>query len=144
MNSSRRALLFTSLSFTALPWPVFAQAQDLAASTQPTLDHFLALSAQLTGKGVASLNRDMGRAILDALRQQGKLAQLIGLLDDNNANQELAGEVLTAWYCGQLPDASQTTVIGFSQALIWSAARFLHAPGMCGGATGYWAEPPLT
>lgn len=143
MNPSRRALLFTSLSFTALQWPVFAQAQVLAASTQPTLDNFLALSAQLTGRGVASLNRDMANAIFIALRQQGKLAQAMALFDDDNANQDLAAEVLNAWYCGQLPRSSQTTVIGFSQILTWDTAPFLHAPGVCGGATGYWAQPPL-
>lgn len=142
MNSSRRALLLTSLSLTALQWPVFAQAQALVVTAQPTLDNFLALSAQLTGRGVDSLNRDMANAIFMALRQQGKLAQVMALFDDDNADQELAAEVLKAWYCGQLPGSSQTTVIGFSQVLTWDAAPFLHAPGMCGGATGYWALPP--
>ncbi len=142
MNPSRRALLFTSLSFTALQWPVFSQAQALVVTAQPTLDNFLALSAQLTGRRVASLNRDMANAIFMALRQQGKLAQVMTLFDDDNASQELAAEVLNAWYCGQLPGSSQTTVIGFTQSLTWDAAPFLHAPGVCGGATGYWSHPP--
>lgn len=141
MNSRRRALLLTGLSVAALQWPIAARAK--VATTQPTLDDFLALSARLSGRDISSLSRDMGSAILDFLHQHGRLAQLSALFDDPSSNQELAREVLTAWYCGQLPMVSQTTVIGFSQALVFSAAPFLHAPGMCGGATGYWSDPPL-
>lgn len=140
MNSRRRALLLTSLSLTALQWPIAGQAQ--AATPSIALGDFLALSGRLSGREVASLDRNLAGAIFDVLRQQGRLDELTSLLDNDSANPELAAEVLTAWYCGQLPIPSQTTVIGFSQALVWSAAPFLHAPGMCGGATGYWAEPP--
>lgn len=139
MNLHRRALVLTSLFFASLQWPLAVQAR--AARTQVSADDFIALTAQLSGRAATTLDRDMASTILQILDQQGKLA---GLIKDSTFNPELANEVLAAWYSGQITTQSGTSVVGFPQALVWSSASFLHAPGICGGATGYWADTPVS
>lgn len=46
--------------------------------------------------------------------------------------------VVAAWFSGMVDGR----VITYTDALAWSAVSFTKPNGVCGGAFGYWAEPP--
>jgi hypothetical protein len=50
---------------------------------------------------------------------------------------KLADDLVAAWYSG-LVDGK---VVLYAQALVWNAMTFSKPMGVCGGVTGYWAQP---
>ena len=136
----RRALILSGLTGAAIAGlPYLPQAR---AATMPfTLDAFITLSSQLTHRPASSLNREMAQRIVDAFLAQGKQHELTALVRDPSAQTPLATELRAAWFSGLSPEPD-TAPLGYQHALVWSAAAFLHVPGQCGGATGYWAQPP--
>lgn len=143
ISLSRRALMrgaATASLALACGTLAFRPAQALAA---PSLDAFMALSGTLTGN--ASLDRDMGRMILDALIATGQgdaLAKLAAAPAPQDDRTALANDVVAAWYSGLSPQPGATEVAGFNSALVWSALTYTKPWGSCGGETGYWGDPP--
>ena len=120
-------------------WPPPAQGRTVSGPL--TLDAFIALSAQLTHRPADSLDRDMAQRMLDAFQPPGQPDALTRLAQDAASAPALAMAVRAAWFSGLIP-GHDIPPVGYAQALVWSAAPFLHAPGICGGPTGYWAQPP--
>ena len=138
----RRTVLFSGLALASagLPVPLFAQ-------TAFSLDDFLALSARLTGVPAARLDRQAALIIYEAARERGLLPQLARLAAHPGGigpESQLANEVVAAWYSGICRTADAVALATYTSALLWTSASFLHPPGTCGGATGYWGDPPIT
>jgi len=140
MNLRRRAIFFSGLSLAGLSLPFPRQAQ--AAAGTVSVDDFIALSARLCGRPASQLSADMAARMLASLREQGQMDGLAALLKNESADPALARALCVAWFSGRLSMAGRDTLVGYQEALVWSSASFLHAPGSCGGPTGYWAEPP--
>ncbi len=136
MDTQRRALMLGAAAAMAMGVP----ARAWAAS--PSLDDFIQLSARACGHPPASLDRDMAQRVLQGLADQGKAARLLALVQDEKTDPALAAELRAIWFTGLMDTPSGTAVVGFQHALTWRSAAFLHVPGSCGGATGYWAEAP--
>lgn len=159
MELRRRALLISGVSATTLGLPGVVGAQTPAGAgrnvadqtSQQTrdggapsvgVDELIALSAAVTGREASAFDKDMAQQILQGLQAQGRLPQLAALHADPQAEPALANALRVAWYSGTLPGSPQPQFVGFQGALLWSAVPFLHVPAQCGGATGYWSEPP--
>lgn len=145
MDARRRAVMAAGISGMGLglvagPLPARGLAGGPAAVV--SLDDFMALSARLVSRPVAALDRSMGARLLGVLHQRGQSAALKRLLASPAAGHVLAVAIRTAWYSGQWVQGDERVQLGFADALVWTTAPFLHVPGICGGATGYWAEPP--
>ena len=136
MDTQRRALMLGAAATAALGMPARTWATALP------LDDFIQLSARLCGQPPASLDRDMAQRILQGLVAQGKTAALPALLQDETAHPALAAELRAIWFTGLMDTPAGTAVVGFQDALTWCSAPFLHVPGTCGGATGYWSDAP--
>lgn len=136
MTFRRRDLLLTGLSAAAAAsWPQASWAQ--AAWSAPD---FLNVSARLTGFPVAQLNPGVGAALLKTLQARGSLPALNTL----SPNSALSKEIVATWYSGIAHTAAGPVVLTHEDALMWRCADFMHPPGQCGGAFGYWAEPPAS
>ncbi len=136
----RRTLVLSSLASAAIAG-LPQMAQGRATAHGMALDGFIAMSSQLTHRPASSLDRGMAQRILDAFQAQGKQDELAMLAQDPSAHAALAADLRAAWFSGLAPGHGSPPV-GYEHALVWSAAAFLHAPGTCGGPTGYWAQPP--
>lgn len=153
MNKNRRDLL-RSGAWTGL-WlgglPLSAGAFD-ASEVKLSLDGFIALCARWCGCSDALLDRGFAARLLERLRALGHgddLAQALSAIEESpgsEASQLLRARLLAAWFTGRLPamggDTQAVEPDDFEYALIWSTVPFLHLPGTCGGAHGYWAQPP--
>ncbi|XYH95416.1 sugar dehydrogenase complex small subunit [Sorangium sp. So ce1128] len=127
------------------------------------LGRFLALSTLLTGYG--DLSRAHGQLYLDSLlahpEQAAALEDLharagtLGdapayTLDDLTARgvfadlrlRALADEILLLWYTGEYNAAGGRALATDEGSLVWRALSYARAPGTCGGAPGFWGEPP--
>jgi hypothetical protein len=138
---NRRAVLLSGLAVatTSLPHQIFAQ-------TDFSLDDFIALSSTLTGAPVSALDVHAARIMLDAFRERGlstALAQLANQASPGVTASPLRNEVVAAWYSGVCKTAKGSVVATYTQALCWRNSTFLHPAGWCGGATGYWGQPPV-
>lgn len=136
-----------------------------AASTtsSPDLDHFMTLSALLTG--YAALDQAAGAAYLQNLRGDPQLSPGVddlfmrsGVTSDgapktlaeltargvfnNPAALALYSRILADWYSGTYDAASGTVTQTWTGALAWKACTFTKPPATCGGPTGYWAKAP--
>lgn len=140
MDTQRRSLLLGAASAFTLGLPARVWAQVPA----PSLDEFIQFSAALCQRPPAALDRTMAQHILLALQAQGKTAGLHALQQDTQADPALAAELRAVWFSGLMDTPSGAVLVGFVHALAWRSASFLHAPGSCGGPTGYWSEPPET
>lgn len=137
MDTQRRALMLGAAATMALAAPARTWAQTLS------LDEFIQLSARLCQQTPTALDRDMAQRILQQLDSQGKTTGLRALLQDETTPSPLAAELRSIWFTGLMDTPSGAIVVGYQDALTWRSASFLHVPGICGGATGYWSEPPL-
>jgi hypothetical protein len=54
----------------------------------------------------------------------------------------LANAIVAAWYSGVYDGAKGPAVADFTGALVWDALTYTKPFGECGGATGYWSDPP--
>lgn len=140
MNGRRRVILFSGLSLAGLGLPLPGQAQ--AAADTVSIEDFIALSARLCGRPAAQFSPDMAARILALLREHGQMAGLAAMQKGASAEPALARALSVAWFSGRFTMAGRDVLVGYQEALVWSSAPFLHAPGSCGGPTGYWAEPP--
>lgn len=131
----RGFLLATSavsvLSLTKLP------AWSLTSSFD--LDAFLALSKNQLGQ--TDLSKDLAAAMLKAYSALGKEHALAALASGKN-DSDLANSLVTAWYTGESPDPEDLQVLDYTDTLIWQAMDYTKPMGYCGGAVGYWADPP--
>lgn len=127
------------------------------------LDRFLALSTLLTG--VFDLSRAHGQIYLDsllahperaaALEDLQARAGIVGdapayTLDDLTARgvfadarlRAVADEILLLWYTGEYDVAGGRALATYEGSLAWRALPYARPPGTCGGAHGFWGEPP--
>ncbi|WP_437603119.1 sugar dehydrogenase complex small subunit [Sorangium sp. So ce590] len=127
------------------------------------LDRFLALSTVLTGVG--DLARDHAQIYLDCLLARPEQAAALedlyaraGLagdapactLDELTARgvfadrrlRALADEILLLWYTGEYDAADGRALATYEGSLAWRSLPYASAPGTCGGAMGFWGEPP--
>lgn len=107
------------------------------------LDAFLGLSEKVTGQ--RPLDRDMGKAILEAFMSLGRVEEIITLMADATPERSqlpIANAIVAAWYTGISPVPGAREVTGFNEALMWSALTYTKPWGTCGGETGYWGAPP--
>lgn len=117
----------------------FAQWPGAASAAELDPERFLALSERLTRKD--DLSADLATSMLEAFKTTGKANDLTALANGDD-NQDLANEVVAAWYSGVSPDPDSNDVLTYTDALMWQAMTFSKPMGYCGGAMGYWAEPP--
>lgn len=111
-----------------------------AAPSPVSIKDFVALSERLTGQ--TGLDELAAHNILDALTMAGKADAVASLVDGGNGSSELANEIVAAWYSGVVSNGTSTIVATFDSALMWQAMSFTKPWAMCGGTTGYWADPP--
>ena len=139
----RRTLLqaLAALGASALAPSAHAQSLDAAA--------FAKLSAALTGYPQA----DPGTAakVVRAFATPQRTASVRALatlvastpasdLDAAIAAKKLdkvANDLVGAWYSGMVDGK----VVLYTDALAWSAMTYSKPMGICGGVTGYWADP---
>jgi|HubBroStandDraft_6_1064221.scaffolds.fasta_scaffold221804_2 hypothetical protein len=140
-----------------------AASPAASATASPDLDHFMTLSALLTG--YTTLDATAGATYLQNLRSDPQLSPGIddlfmrsGLSSDgapkslaeltargvfnNPAALALYSRILADWYSGTYDAASGTVTQTWTGALAWKACTFTKPPATCGGPTGYWAKPP--
>ncbi len=137
MTIRRRAMLISTVAAATAGWPVLGMAQTAAP-----VDGFLALSARLTGFPVSQLSAGVGALLLKSFQAQGALKAPGQLAANAAVSPALSAEIITAWYSGVSQTKSGPVVVTHDDALVWQSADFLHPPGQCGGAFGYWATPP--
>ena len=123
----------TAALVVAAGWSTPSSAQAIS------VDDFLGLSQSLTGK--TSLDEDIAAAMLDAFRSNGQ-ADAVSALMNGESDADLENEIVAAWYSGVSPNPDDLTVLTYTDALMWDAMPYTKPMGYCGGATGYWAEPP--
>jgi hypothetical protein len=135
---ARRSLIIGGASAaTVAVVPLPAPAQDTV-----TVDQFRALSARLTGVAVADLNATAAGKLLAAFISMGHGRDLARLAADPGVTGgTLANDIVAAWYSGSYTTRAGAAAIDLTQALLWNALDFTKPRGVCGGATGYWAEP---
>jgi hypothetical protein len=133
---TRRALLrgASALSVLAL---IEAPAHALGAKLDS--EGFLKLSRKLLEQ--TNVSKDIGDQMLNAFTALGKQSELAGLAAGRR-NDELASKIVASWYTGESPDPASPTVLSYTDSLIWDALDYTKPMGYCGGATGYWSEPP--
>lgn len=136
----RRTVLIAGLVSSVAGVPLaWASTHDF------TVQDFVALSAKLTERAEGTLNPHAALALFDAFATQGRLPALAPLADlsAREAAATVDGrDVLQAWYTGVIHTAQGPQMVNGTAPLVWSSAVFLHPPATCGGATGYWSQPP--
>ncbi len=136
-----RRTLLQALAALALAPSALAQSTDAAS--------FARLSAALTGysqpesdavaKVLRAFATPVRRASLRALATlvaATPAAQLDAAIAAHKLDR-IADDLVAAWYSGMVDGK----VVLYAQALVWSAMKFTKPMGVCGGVTGYWAEP---
>ena len=117
------------------------QLPGRAYAANLNLDAFLALSEKLVGQ--ENLSDDIAGEMLNALKAVGK-DEGLSALADGAEDETLSAAIVEAWYTGVSPDPDDLSVLTYTDALLWRAMEYTKPMGYCGGATGYWAEPPAT
>ncbi len=114
----------------------------------------MALSTALTG--VAIDDAIASAAVLATFSAPERRASLASLADIVAATpgdgldaavktkglDAIANEVVSVWYAGVAGNADAQRVVLYLNALVWNAMTFAKPMGVCGGPTGYWADPP--
>jgi len=141
--TDRRTLLqaFAALGASALAPHALAQAPEAAAFARTT--------AALTGypqPDPATAGKVM-RA-LSTPQRASSLRALIALVASTPAREldaaiaarkldKVANDLVAAWYSGMVDGK----VVLYTDALVWTAMAYSKPMGICGGVTGYWADP---
>jgi hypothetical protein len=135
---ARRSLIIGGASAaTVAVFPLPAPAQDAI-----TVDQFRALSARLTGVVVANLDTTAASKLLAGFVSLGHGLDLALLAaDPGMSSGALANDIVAAWYSGSYATRAGLAAIDLTKALVWNALDFTKPRGVCGGATGHWAEP---
>jgi hypothetical protein len=135
---ARRSLIMggasaVTVAVVSLPAP----AQDII-----TVDQFRALAARLTGAALADLDATAAGKLLAGFVSLGRGSDLALLAaDPGMSSGALANDIVAAWYSGSYATRAGPAAIDLTKALLWNALDFTKPRGVCGGATGYWAEP---
>lgn len=154
MSVSRRALLRAASGASALALagralPALAQGAALVTTAQ-----FAATSAALTGypapdaataaKMLRTFATPERRAPLAALAQVVAATPAAGLdaAITRAGLDPVANDLVAAWYSGIVTQRGAQTLVLYTDALMWTAMTFSKPMGVCGGPTGYWAQPP--
>jgi hypothetical protein len=112
----------------------------LHAAPGLTVDDFLALSEKLTAK--RPLDAAVAAKLLGGFVASGKGDGLLTLMRGEDIEDELADAIVAAWYAGLYETGWGQAVSDFNGALVWAAMTYTKPWANCGGATGYWADPP--
>ena len=137
MRATRRGFIGGVWALPALGFGGWADAGE-------ALERFLALSARLTGFPAAVLDPALAGDLLDALKAAGEDAGLEDLLEGtaNGAHDDVATQIIAAWYSGIYPSAEGPAAHVVREALVWQALEFAHAPGHCSTELNDWSRPP--
>ena len=112
---------------------------------------FLALSRRLTGH--EDLSPGLGARILAVLGENGQAQPLRdlyfavseGATGAMAQQPETLRRILHGWYLGRITIGAQTHLTGFEETLMGRVtADILPLRSYCGGAMGFWTEPPAT
>jgi hypothetical protein len=139
----RRTLLRALAALGASTLAPGARAQALDARA------FAGISAALTGYPQAdpATAGKLMRAFATPQRA-ASLRALIALVASTPASEldaaiaskkldKVANDLVAAWYSGMVDGK----VVLYTEALVWSAMAYSKPMGICGGVTGYWADP---
>jgi hypothetical protein len=136
----------------AAPWSsAGASTFDYPA---PALAAFLEAASALTGIAIDdreqatryfkvlhdSLGAERVRALADAAGLAPDALLPASRFEPLRSTAEFA---MNLWLTGMVPNATgEASVLDYTDALVWNALPFTKPPGRCGGAFGYWADPP--
>jgi len=141
--TDRRTLLqaFAALGASALAPHALAQAPEAAAFARTTaaLTGYPQPDPATAGKVMRALSTPQRAASLRALVAV-VASTPASELDAAIAARKLdkvANELVAAWYSGMVDGK----VVLYTDALAWSAMTYSKPMGICGGVTGYWADP---
>lgn len=149
---NRRRMLGGMIALHALALARIAQAQTpLPAQSGPVdQDGFMALSRRITGHD--DLSPVLGARILSVLNDAGQAAplqEMYAALSQDAAQGEppdsdMLRVILHGWYLGRVTIEDQTYLTGFEETLMGRVtADILPLRSYCGGAMGFWADPPI-
>ena len=133
---SRRSLLSAASAFSVLSlsqWPTGAFAAGM------DIDAFTLLSQKLVQQD--RLSSDIAGNMLSAF-EDISASDRLAKLAQGDADTEIANSVVSAWYTGESPNPDDLQVLTYTDALIWDAIDYTKPMAYCGGAMGYWADPP--
>jgi hypothetical protein len=133
---SRRQIISAAIAASALSVPTWCLASGFS------VNEMILLSAKLTQKSPNLFLPVIAQKMLEAYAQRGFTHRLQALLANPESDLELANEIVASWYSGIAETLQGPQVITYNNALMWSAAPFLHPPGNCGGLTNYWTLSP--
>jgi len=141
--TDRRTLLqaFAALGASALAPHALAQAPEAAAFARTTaaLTGYPQPDPATAGKVMRALSTPQRAASLRALVAV-VASTPASELDAAIAARKLdkvANELVAAWYSGMVDGK----VVLYTDALVWTAMAYSKPMGICGGVTGYWADP---
>lgn len=149
---NRRRFLIALAACLALPAAALsAKTPDTAA--QVILDQFLQAGSNLTGVKVD--DRDLARSYLALVRSKFDTGDVDTFLAANTGAKNV-GELekrptseierfsMLLWLTGFSidPAGGKLKILSYTGAAVWSALPFTKPPGQCGGAFGYWSNPP--
>jgi hypothetical protein len=141
--TDRRTLLqaLAALGASALAPGVRAQAPDAGAFARAT--------AALTGypppdpataakvmRAFATPQRASSLRALTALVASTPASELDTAIAARKLDK-IANDLVAAWYSGMVDGK----VVLYTDALVWTAMAYSKPMGICGGVTGYWADP---
>jgi hypothetical protein len=139
----RRTLLQTLAALGAFALAPGARAQPLDAGA------FAKTSAALTGypqadpatvakvmRAFATPQRASSLRALIALGASTPAGELGAAIAARKLDK-IANDLVAAWYSGMVDGK----VVLYTEALVWTAMAYSKPMGICGGVTGYWADP---
>lgn len=133
---TRRSFLLATSAVSVLS---LAPLTTWALSPSFDVEAFIALSEEQVGS--TDLPKDIATAMLKAYSGIGK-ENALAALAAGKKDPDLTNSLVTAWYTGESPDPNDLRVLDYTEALIWQAMDYTKPMGYCGGAVGYWADPP--
>jgi Membrane bound FAD containing D-sorbitol dehydrogenase len=126
-----------SAAALAVGFPFRSTAQESL-----TVEQFRNLSLRLTGAGLYDLDPVAAGKLLDGFNSLGRGADLVALAASGANTGALADDIVAAWYSGAYHTAAGLAEFNLPDALVWDVLTFTKPPALCGGPTGYWADPP--
>ncbi|MDV7211017.1 sugar dehydrogenase complex small subunit [Azotobacter beijerinckii] len=123
-----------------------------APKAETELATFMTLSQRLTGRN--DLDGKLGQSLYEALTKRDAafakdLGELQGKLGKtpqglSGRPQEVARQILAAWYLGLVGSDHTATVVTYQDALMFKAVDGALKPrAFCFGSPGSWAEKPV-
>ena len=124
--------------------PSATSAAARFAATSAALTGYPATAADDAAKMLAAFATPERRAALSRLHALVTGTPAAGLDAALHAQglATLANDLVAAWYSGVVTQGKQQKLVLYADAYMWSAMSFTKPMGVCGGVTGYWADPP--